>query len=152
VIKLNRVLFVHGGIPPRLVALGASLDRVNSLARETVDARSYVIAFDDELRNYYGHSDEGPFWYRGYHRIEEGRYPQATVPQVDSILAAYGSRAIVVGHTGVDQVTSLYEGKVLALDIPLETLGTFQGLLWEGGRFFRVAGDGSLEPLDGSGG
>ncbi len=149
-IKLNRVLFVHGGIPPRLVARGASLGVMNDLARGTLDSRSYEIAFDDELRKHYGHSDEGPFWYRGYHRTEEGRYPQATGTQVDSILDAYDSRAIVVGHTGVDRVMSLYEGRVFALDVPLEELGSFQGLLWDGDRFFRVTGDGSLEPLEGT--
>ncbi len=124
-----------------------SLDQVNRLARETLDARSYVVAFDDALRSYYGHSDEGPFWYRGYHRTEGGRYLQATAAQVDSILEAYGARAIVVGHTGVEQVSSLYEGKVYALDIPLETLGAFQALLWKDDRFYRVTGDGLLEPL-----
>jgi hypothetical protein len=46
-------------------------------------------------------------------------------------------------------VTSLYEGRVFALDIPLETLGAFQGLLWEGNRFYRVTSDGSLEELGG---
>lgn len=140
-------MFVHGGIPPRVATRGASLDQVNRLARETLDARSYEIAFDDALRNYYGHSDEGPFWYRGYHRTEAGRYPQATAAQVDSVLDAYAARAIVVGHTGVAQVSSLYQGKVYALDIPLETLGAFQALLWTDDRFFRVTADGSLEPL-----
>ncbi len=147
IIRLNGILFVHGGIPPRVATRGASLDQVNRLARETLDARSYEIAFDDALRNYYGHSDEGPFWYRGYHRTEAGRYPQATAAQVDSVLDAYAARAIVVGHTGVAQVSSLYQGKVYALDIPLETLGAFQALLWTDDRFFRVTADGSLEPL-----
>lgn len=148
VIKLNRLLFVHGGIPPRLIAGGADIDRVNRLARETLDSRSYEIAFNGELRDHYGHSDKGPFWYRGYHRMQEGRYPRATSAQVDSVLDAFDARAVVVGHTGVDQVTSLYEGRVFALDIPLETLGAFQGLLWEGGRFYRVTGDGSREEIE----
>ncbi len=151
-IRLNRVLFVHGGFPPRLVARGTSLGALNQLARETLDSRSYEIVFNNELRKYYGHSDEGPFWYRGYLKAEEGRYPQATAAQVDSVLEAYGGRAIVVGHTGVDQVKSLYEGRVFGLDIPLDTLGSFQGLLVKGDRFFRVTGDGSLEPLVGAGG
>ena len=146
-IRLNDVLFVHGGIPPRLAAQGVSLGRLNQLARETLDFRSYEVAFDKELRKYYGETDEGPFWYRGYHVARDGRYPQATPAQVDSILETYSSRAIVVGHTGVAEVTSLYEGKVFGIDIPLETLGSFQGLLWKNDRFFRVNGDGSLEPL-----
>jgi len=98
-IRLNDVLFIHGGMPPRLAANGVSLDEINQLARETIDYRSYEIAFDEELRKYYGDTDEGPFWYRGYHRSREGLYLQATMAQVDSILETYSSRAIVVGHT-----------------------------------------------------
>ena len=146
-VKLNDVLFVHGGIPPRLVEQGVSLAAMNELARESLDLRSYEVAFDERIRKFYGHSDEGPFWYRGYHNAEEGRYPQATQEQVDATLEAYGVRAIVVGHSGVDQVLSLYNGKVFALDIPLSELGSFQGLLVEDGRFYRVLGDGSREPL-----
>lgn len=147
-IMLNNIVFVHGGIPPSLVQRGVSLSAINALARKTLDARSYEVAFDERLRKYYGHSDEGPFWYRGYHYSQEGRYPQATISQVDSILAAFDARAIVVGHTEVDQVTSLYGGKVIALDIRLDELGAFQGLLWEGDQFFRVTGSGVLEPLE----
>ena len=71
-----------------------------------MDFRSYEVAFDKELRKYYGETDEGPFWYRGYHVARDGRYPQATPAQVDSILETYSSRAIVVGHTGGAEVTS----------------------------------------------
>jgi hypothetical protein len=147
-IKVNDILFVHGGIPPLFASTGVSLAEINQLARETLDSRSYEIAFDAKLTKYYGDSDEGPFWYRGYHFPRAGRYPQATVEQVDSILRAYGARAIVVGHTGVDVVTSMYGGKVFGIDVPLEELGSFQGLLWEDDRFFRVDGSGARELLE----
>lgn len=146
-IRLNDVLFVHGGMPPRLAANGVSLDEINQLARETLDYRSYRVAFDEQLRKYYGETDEGPFWYRGYYLAREGLYPQATFAQVDSILEAYSSSAIVVGHTNILQITSLYGGKVFGIDVDLDKLGSFQGLLWKEGRFYRVTGDGSLEPL-----
>jgi len=146
-IRLNDVLFIHGGMPPRLAARGVSLDTINQLTRQTLDHRSYQIAFDEDLRSFYGESDEGPFWYRGYHVAREGRYPHATVEDIDAILETYGSRAIVVGHTGVPQVMSLYDGKVFGIDMPLETLGSFQGLLWQNGRFYRVNGDGSRDRL-----
>ncbi|MGD8728040.1 MAG: metallophosphoesterase, partial [Gemmatimonadales bacterium] len=146
-IRLNDVLFIHGGMPPRVAARGTSLDELNTLARETLDSRSYTIAFDERLRNYYLETDEGPFWYRGYHRSRDPLYPQATLAQVDSILERYDSRAIVVGHTGVMQVTSLYGGKVYGIDVPLESLGGFQGILFDGEKFFRVRTDGSRVPL-----
>jgi len=41
----------------------------------------------------------------------------------------------------------LYGGKVFGIDVPLDILGSFQGLLWKGDRFFRVTGDGTIEPL-----
>ncbi len=146
-IKLNDVLFVHAGMPPGLAARGVGLDEINQLTHQTLNLRSYVIAFDEELRNFYGESDEGPFWYRGYHLARDGRYAHATDREIDAILETYASRAIVVGHTGVPQVMSLYGGKVFGIDVPLETLGSFQGLLWQDGRFYRVNGDGSRDRL-----
>jgi hypothetical protein len=146
-VRLNDVLFVHGGMPPLLAERGVSLAEINRLARETVDLPSNVIAFAEGLRKYYGHTDEGPFWYRGYHGAQEGRYPQATSEDVDRTLAFYGARTVVVGHSEIEQVMSLYEGKVIGLDVPVGRLGGLQGLLWENDRFFRVRSDGGLEAL-----
>jgi hypothetical protein len=146
-IKVNDVLFVHGGLPPRLAEEGMSLTWINEMGRANLDLRSYEVAFSDSIKAFYGHTPTGPYWYRGYHGAQENRYPQATDEEIDATLAAYGVSAVVVGHTEVDQVESLYGGRVYAIDVPLNELGTFQGLLWEAGRFFRVEGDGSLTPL-----
>ncbi len=147
VVKVNDVLFVHGGMPPRLVEGGMSLAQINEMGRVNLDLRSYEVAFRDSVRAFYGHTSSGPFWYRGYHGAQENRYPQATDEEIDATLAVYGVSAIVVGHTEIDRVESLYGGRVYGIDVPLNELGTFQGLLWEAGRFFRVEGDGSLTAL-----
>ncbi len=146
-IKLNDVLFVHGGLPPAVAERGVSLAQLNELARATLDLRSYEAAFTDSIRNYYSHTDVGPFWYRGYHHAEEDLYPQATVEQVEAVLETYGVSAIVVGHSEHDHVSRLYDGRVFAIDVPLHELGSFQGLLWQDGCFYRVTGDGTREPL-----
>ena len=78
----------------------------------------------------------------------ENRYPEATDDGVDSIRQYYGVENIVVGHTGVDHVVPLYNGKVYAIDVPLEDIGTLEALLWQAGTFYRVTGTGDLEPLD----
>ncbi len=150
-IKLNDILFIHGGLPPRLAERGVSLQELNELTRETIDSRSYALVFDEEVRNHYKETDEGPFWFRGYHYAKEDRYPQVTSEQLDSILDSYDVSAIVVGHTGVDRIESLYDGRVIGIDVPLEDLGSFQGLLWEDGQLFRVLGDGTRESLAGEG-
>ena len=149
VVKVNDVLFVHGGMPPGLVEGGMSLTRINEMGRANLDRRSYEVAFSDSIRAFYGHTPSGPYWYRGYHGAQENRYPQASEEDIATTLAAYGVSAIVVGHTEIDRVESLYGGRVYGIDVPLNELGTFQGLLWEGGRFFRVEGDGSLTALSG---
>jgi hypothetical protein len=149
VVKVNDVLFVHGGMPPDLVERGMSLTQINDMARANLDLRSYEVAFRDSIKAFYGHTPSGPFWYRGYHRAQENRYPQATDEEIDATLAAYGASAIVVGHTEIDQIESLYGGRVYGIDVPLKRLGGFQGLLWEAGRFFRVEVDGSIASLGG---
>ncbi|MGD2218246.1 MAG: metallophosphoesterase, partial [Gemmatimonadales bacterium] len=135
-IRLNGILFVHGGIGTHIVERGLSLEDINAQAREYIDLRSYQIAFDPTPIFWY--SSGGPFWYRGYYEPKEGWYSHATPEEVEAILTYYGAHAIVVGHTGVEQVKSLYDGRVFGIDIPLNTLGSFQGLLWEGGVFYRV--------------
>jgi len=151
-IKLNDILFVHGGLPPLTAANDVSLKALNELTRETVDSRSYVRVFNEEVRKHYGHTDEGPFWFRGYHNGMADRYPHVTSEQVDSIIDAYDVGTIVVGHTEVEGgIESLYDGRVIGIDVQLEKLGSFQGLLWQDGQLFRVLGDGTRETLTGEG-
>jgi hypothetical protein len=146
-IRLNGILFVHGGIGPHMVEARLGLQDINAEARAYIDLRSYHIVFDETPVFWY--SSGGPFWYRGYYEPREGWYTHATQEEVEAILDFYGAHAVVVGHTGVDQVKSLFEGRVFGVDVPLETLGSFQGLLWEGGVFYRVTGSGEREELAG---
>ncbi|UCG87181.1 MAG: metallophosphoesterase [Gemmatimonadota bacterium] len=150
-IKLNDMLFVHGGLPPVTAENDVSVRALNELTRETIDARSYVRAFNEPVRKHYGDTGEGPFWFRGYHDGQNSGYPHVTSEQIDSILDAYDVGTIVVGHTEVDRIESLYDGRVIGIDVRLEDLGSFQGLLWNEGHLFRVLGDGTRESLAGEG-
>jgi hypothetical protein len=143
VIKLNEVLFVHGGIPPWFAERGTTLEGINEATRADLDFRSYERAFGDSLRAIFG--GRGVFWYRGYHKASEDSYSQATAEEIDTILGTYDVRAIVVGHSEVDRVDSLYGGKVFGIDVPLKELGSLQGLLLRGGSYYRVTGKGDLE-------
>ncbi|UCC73693.1 MAG: metallophosphoesterase [Gemmatimonadota bacterium] len=144
-IRLNGIIFVHGGIGPHIVERGLSLEEINAEAREHIDLRSYQIVFDDTPIFWYGSG--GPFWYRGYHEPKEGWYSLATPDDVQAILAYYGAHAVVVGHTEIDQVDRLQDGYVFGVDVPLHELGSFQGLLWEHGVYYRVTGSGERQPL-----
>ncbi|MFC1662450.1 metallophosphoesterase, partial [Gemmatimonadota bacterium] len=147
-IKLNDVLFVHAGLGPEVVERGLSLQDINEGVREGIDFRSYAFVFSEMPGFLY--QSAGPVWYRGYHRDQDGWYSQATMDDVEAVLDHFGATATVVGHTEVGQVEALYRGLVFGIDVPLERLGSFQALLWEGGRSFRVLGNGRREPLSGS--
>lgn len=146
VLKLNDVVFVHGGIAPQVVARGLGIDTLNAIGRANLDMSSVAFTFSDLPSLVLGSS--GPLWYRGYLTARAGLYPAATPEEFDAVLEFYGAGAIVVGHTDIGQVMRLREGRLLAIDVSLETLGTFQGLLWEGGTFSVVSGLGTILPLD----
>jgi len=145
-IKINDIIFIHAGIPPFFTERGLSLDSVNKMARDNMDLRSSQLAFNDFVKLLYG--SVGPFWYRGYFEERENRYPMATQDHIDSTLSHYDAHAIVVGHSGVDQVSGLFANKVLALDVPFEDLGSLQALLWQDDKFYRVTGAGELQPIE----
>ncbi len=119
---------------------------INSEVRRGLDLRSSELVFDEPARLLFG--GKGPLWYRGFHYEMEDDYPIATSEGIDSILNYFGVSAIVVGHTGVDSVLSLFESKVYAIDVPYEDMFSLEALLWENGRFYRITGSGEKKPLE----
>ena len=141
-IKINNILFVHGGVGPFLPGDGWSLEELNQKVRESLDLRSSQVALGDTAKFLFG--SKGPFWYRGYHYEMDGKYAQACSAGIDSVLTYYDVEAVVVGHTGVDSVIGLYDNRVFAIDIPFEDMHCLEALLWEKGTFYRVTGTGEL--------
>ncbi|HEX9631384.1 MAG TPA: metallophosphoesterase [Gemmatimonadales bacterium] len=145
VLKLNDIVFVHGGLAPELAARGLDIARLNAIGRESLDLSSVALTFSDLPRLMFGTT--GPLWYRGYLYPLNGRYAATTSEELDTVLRFYGATTVVVGHTEVGQVMRLHDGRVYAIDVSLEDLGAYQGLLWEKGRFSLVTGLGTLQPL-----
>jgi Calcineurin-like phosphoesterase len=144
ILELNDIVFVHGGLAPELVARGLSIDTINTVGRVSLDLSSAEVAFSDLPRLLFGTT--GPLWYRGYVQELNGRYAATTDEEVDRALRFYGASTIVVGHTENRELTRLHDGKVFAIDVSLEDLGAYQGLLWEHGAFSLVTGTGAVKP------
>lgn len=145
VIKINEIIFVHGGL--NLVALQfcGTVAGINEIVRRGIDMRSSGVAFNDTVNFVFG--SMGPLWYRGYHYAMEDKYLLITPDEIDRVLASFDARTIVVGHSEVDRVTGLFDNRIMAIDVPLETIGSFQALLWHDDRFYRVHGDGRRQLL-----
>ncbi len=66
---------------------------------------------------------------------------------LDSALAIYALRVVVVGHTIVPQITKLVEGRVVGIDATFKTPETAQALLIEKWIFYRGDAMGRRTPL-----
>jgi len=113
VVRIDGVVFVHGGISPAVA--GLSCDAIN----ETVH-RELTSGLDqsrtDPLATLAARVD-GPLWYRGL-----AEAPDDFAPMVDDILARQQARAIVVGHTVArdGRVRTRFGGKVIQVDTGMQ--------------------------------
>lgn len=142
-VKINGVMYVHGGISPAVAAEGCAA--LSSRARQelqaaTLDATTAVALLSRE---------DGPLWYRG---LTDGT---ATDADVTAALTGVGARRIVVGHstTKDSRIQSLHGGRVVAIDT-----GMLGGTFYPSGvpSALEIAGDtmtaiyiGRKEPLTG---
>jgi hypothetical protein len=112
IIKTGRSVITHGGVNPLVADSGFTVSNLNSAMR-----RYWLgdMPSKAELDAVIGPA--GVTQYRGYMQGGEDRYPRATAAQIGDVLAHFGAKTIVVGHTLVDRVTALHEGRVWAVDV-----------------------------------
>ncbi|HET7746575.1 MAG TPA: metallophosphoesterase [Vicinamibacteria bacterium] len=113
VVRINGVVFLHGGISPATGPL--SCEDINATIRNEIAGD--LLAAGLPPGNFTTRED-GPLWYRGL-----AREPETFAPTLDAILLGQKARAIVVGHT-VSQdgtVKVRFGGKVLTIDTGMQT-------------------------------
>jgi hypothetical protein len=150
VIRLNDLLLLHGGISPAVVQAGLSLEEINGAARSSLSEDAVGDADGGSTRALVMGAD-GPHWYRGYFALD-GSPPTASPEDVEAVLRRFRAGTILVGHTAVPSITTLYEGKVIAVQVYPhidEQTGraVFEGLLIRDGKWYRAQVDGALELL-----
>lgn len=145
--RINGNLFAHGGLHPDLADTDLSLEEINQINRD-----NYYLAYfpkrvktDEELVL---STRTGVCWYRGYFKED------LTQQQIDSIMHKFNAKSIVVGHTIQSKVNRQYDGKVIGIDVkhPKDYQKNWphkksEGLLIEGGRYFRVLYLGGKEEI-----
>jgi len=94
-------------------------------------------------------SSDGPLWYRGLTKEAE----PAIAAGLEALLARFGARYMVVGHTvqAKATVTAWLANRVFAIDtgmLPEEYKGRAAALEIKGGRFTVYYGDGTTQALE----
>jgi hypothetical protein len=141
---IDSFLFVHAGLHPYLAESGVKIDQVNQLVREVMNHRN-----DRQLPPLYHWlvSESGPLWYRGYFRNFRSEEPLEQ-EQLSRILAYFGAGTMFIGHTNVPDLTPLYNGRVIAMDIPYYLgKGQPKGLFICDGGLCIALSDGTIVPF-----
>jgi hypothetical protein len=140
VVKINDLIFVHGGISPKYAS--SSLKSINSRVHEELDDFS-------RLKSGMVTDDEGPLWYRGLAEAPESDRSVSTA--LDEFLRNQKARHIVIGHTVQLAILPRFEGKVIAIDVGLSHFynGPPAYLLVETGKLYAMHRGTRLElPMD----
>ena len=131
-IKINKVLFIHGGVSDKVANLGC--EGLNAEVQRDLAA---VPVPADKITSLLSATEDGPLWYRGM-----ASEPEATFePTLDNILKRLDARAVVIGHTPMasGRITPRFDGRVVVIDT---------GML--GGEFYPQGAPSALEMRDGA--
>ncbi len=139
-LQVNDMLFVHGGLNPEYAALKMTVQETNEAFRKTLGQSRDAVRATPLPAFLYGR--RGPIWYRGYFRE-----PLIDSAALDSLLAQYGVKHMVVGHTTFRGVFSHFGGRVINTDTDIQKGKTGELLFWQDGVFTRGAFSGKKTPL-----
>ena len=139
-IKVNDILFTHGGLHPELITKGLSMKDINSQFKKQL-VESELSEKRNKIGNYL-HRGNGPIYYRGYF---QGKI--ATTQQIDDLLAYFNIKNIVVGHTTHRNIETRYNGKVIVIDANMKSGNAGEILFWQSGEFVRGTLSGEILPI-----
>lgn len=146
---VGRNLFVHAGLSKPFLEQDLAIPTVNEemskglylKKKERKEASSLI---------YFLFASDGPIWYRGAVREEEKYHPLAA-DTLDMILRKYDADRMIVGHTIFEDITTFYDGKVVAVNVDnaknrKEKRG--RGIVVENGKTYVVGDKGKMRLLE----
>ena len=138
--KIGNLLFVHAGIRKDFPE-NYSLQQINDNIRNTIDKNFNKGKQKEDI--FIG--NESPIWYRGISTEKEAQ------KDIDKTLERFKSDKMIVGHTIVDKIKYLYNGKVIDIDLEHKQnsdKGKMYALWIENNNFFSVDNNGIKTKLE----
>lgn len=139
VIRINDLLFVHGGIHPEVLSRELDIKTINQTIRNNLDTPRETRKADALLNFLFFRN--GPLWYRGYFP-DEKKYEQLEPGEIQRILDYFKAKHIIVGHTTQKHITPSYNKKIFAVDSGLKYGNRGEALLWRKGKFYMATETG----------
>ncbi len=115
VIKINDIVFVHGGIAEKYSTW--KIEKINDVLRQELSdlAQKAIRSEPQESRLRIAYQADGPLWYRDLATVPEEDLKE----EVDRMLANLEAKALVIGHTPkvpTRQEMERFGGKVWIID------------------------------------
>ncbi|MEO6040214.1 MAG: metallophosphoesterase, partial [Saprospiraceae bacterium] len=107
--KIGDYVFCHGGISPELARSGLNFHEVNNISRHYLGKPNADIVNPDAKLVF--DVKYGIFWYRGAAKN------LLSEEEVNLVLNYAGAKRMVIGHTLQSDVTGLYSGRVVCVDL-----------------------------------
>lgn len=143
-LKIGNTLLVHAGISKEFFSGKLSIDTVNKLVNNFLNTYSDSLSEAQKLILL----EKGPFWYRGFipkynpNLLNEEQF-------IDSVLAFYGVKRIVFGHTEVNEVFVGFNGKLFGINVPFGREGIREtSLLIENNKTYLLYADGTKQEVE----
>lgn len=145
---IGRNLIVHAGVSGQLLDKHLSIPTVNELMSHGLYLNKAQRKADSPL-TYFLFASNGPIWYRGMVK-RDPKYNPIAADTLQMVLERYDVDRVIVGHTIFNEVTSLHEGKVIAVNVDNDKNRKHKrsrALLIEGNEIWLVGDQGKIKEL-----
>ncbi|MDO4881236.1 MAG: metallophosphoesterase [Capnocytophaga sp.] len=129
--KIGGYVFVHAGISKEVANLDISIPTLNENARKYYFDNKKAQHLNDGLLSVIYQFGLSPIWYRGFGKQTIDK------EEFNYIRQRFGADKFVIGHTLHQEISYLYDQKVIDIDVD-HAQGITQGLLIENGREYKV--------------
>lgn len=109
-------LLLHAGLSRLFYLQQLSIPWVN----QAMERGLYKVIKERKADNrltYFLYSSNGPIWYRGMVEKDNNIFVPLTSDTLNLILKKYHAERIIVGHTIFPDITSVYDGRVLTVNV-----------------------------------
>ncbi|HNP18981.1 MAG TPA: metallophosphoesterase [Fulvivirga sp.] len=140
-IKINDMIFAHGGFSPMLVNNNVSIEKINRTFESQILGRKRDEILSDKFLELMYRSS-GPIWYRGYFRDDN-----FTEQSIDSVLTYYTANHAIVGHCSFDSVITRFNHKIFGVDTSIKNGENGEVLKWSSEGYFKGTLSGEVKEL-----
>ncbi|HMX41390.1 MAG TPA: metallophosphoesterase [Saprospiraceae bacterium] len=140
--RIGDHLFCHGGFSPELSTLQLGIHQINEISRDNLGIPYEKLQGKKTMAVFSQHT--GVFWYRN------GAKNLLSDEDMTKVLTAMHARRMVVGHTLQPDISALYQGKLICIDLYHEDnlrQGFMKALWIEGGLCFAIDSHGGKHSL-----